>query len=176
MTELLICFGIRRHPNPSLCPVKAIETYIDVSAELGMTLRNGFLFRPTNAQGHVVNKPFTSSSAEARLRLYLKEAGLDKGKTLHSFCSGSAITLALSGSQLADIMDHVGWQSNSMALYYLKLAQVLRPGGPSDILASQDEDSLCLSTNYVDLNSFKNFVSAFPVSSQTNPLKRSSSV
>lgn len=169
-------FGIRRHPNPSLCPVKAIETYIAVSAELGMTLRNGFLFRPTNAQGHVVNKPFTSSSAEARLRLYLKEAGLDEGETLHSFRSGSAITLALSGSQLADIMDHVGWQSNSMALYYLKLAQVLRPGGPSDILASQDEDSLCLSTNYVDLNSLKNFVSAFPVSSQANPLKRSSSV
>ena len=73
-------------------------------------------------------------------------------------------------------MDHVGWQSNSMTLYYLKLAQVLRPGGPSDILSSQDEDSLCLSTNYVDLNSLKKFVSAFPVSSQANPLKRSCSV
>ena len=80
-------FGIRRHPNPSLCPVKAIETYIAVSAELGMTLRNGFLSRTTNAQGHVVNKPFTSSSAEARLRLYLKEAGLDEGETLHTFRS-----------------------------------------------------------------------------------------
>ena len=34
-----------------------------------------------------------------------------------------------------------------------------------DVLASQDEDSLCLSTNYVDLNSLKSFVSAFPVSS-----------
>lgn len=124
-------FGIRRHPNPSLCPVKAIETYIAVSAELGMTLRNGYLFRPTYVQGHVVNRPFTSSSAEARLRLCLKEAGLDEGETLHRFRSGSAITLALSGSQLADIMNHVGWQSNSMALYYLKLAQVLRHGGPS---------------------------------------------
>lgn len=128
------------------------------------------------SQCHVVNKPFTSSSAEARLRLYLKEAGLDEGETLHRFRSGSTIISALSGSQLADIMDHVGWQSNSMTLYYLKLAQVLRPGGPSHVLASQDEDSLCLSTNYVDLNSLKNFVSAFPVSSQANPLKRSSSV
>ena len=114
-------FGIRRHPNPSLCPVKAIETYIAVSAELGMTLRNGYLFRPTNAQGHVVNKQFTSSSAKARLRLYLKETGLDEGETLHSFRSG-------------------------------------------------------LSTKNVDLNSLKNFVSAFAVSSQANPLKRSSSV
>ena len=67
-------------------------------------------------------------------------------------------------------------KSNSMALYYLKLAQVLRLGGPSDVLASQDEDSLCLSTNDVDLISLNNFVSAFPVSSEANPLKRSSSV
>ena len=109
-------FGIRRHPNPSLCPVKAIETYVAVTTELGMTLRNGFLFRPTNSQGNVVNKQFSSSSAEARLRLYLKEAGLDEGETLHSFLSGSAITLALSGAQLADVMDHVGWESNSVAL------------------------------------------------------------
>lgn len=167
-------FGIRRHPNPSLCPVKAIETYFAVTTELGMTLRNGYLFRPTNAQGHVVNKPFTSSSAEARLRLYLKEADLDEGETLHSFRSGSAITLALSGAQLADVMDHVGWASNSTALYYLKLAQVLRPGGPSDILASQDEDYISLAANYTDLNSLKSFVSAFPVSSQHNPLKRGS--
>lgn len=45
-----------------------------------------------------------------------------------------------------------------------------------DVLASQDEDTPCLFTNYVDLSSLKNFVSAFPVSSQANPLKHSSSV
>ena len=157
-------FGIRRHPNPSLCPVKAIETYVAVTAELGITLRNGYLFRPTNARGHVENKPFSSSSAEARLRVYLKEAGLDQGETLHSFRAGSAITLALSGAQLADVMGHAGWESNSMALYYLKLAQVLRPGGPSDILAAQEEDAISLSSSYADLNSLKNFISAFPVS------------
>ena len=103
--------------------------------------------RPTNAQGHVVNKAFTSSSAEARFRLYLKEAGLDEGESLHSFRSGSAITLALSDAKLADVMDHVGWQSSLKALYYVKLAQILRPGGPLDILALQDENSVSLTTN-----------------------------
>lgn len=129
-----------------------------------MTLRNGYLFHPTNAQGHVENKPFSSSSAEARLHVYLKEAGLDQGDTLHSFRAGSAITLALSGAQLTDVMGHAGWESNSMALYYLKLAQVLRLGGPSDILAAQEEDATLLSSSYADLNSLKNFISAFPVS------------
>ena len=77
----------------------------------------------------------------ASVSIQWKEAGLDKSETLHSFRSGSAITLALSGSQLADVMDHVGWQSSAMALYYLKLAQVLRPSGLSDILALHDENS-----------------------------------
>ena len=67
-------FGIRRHPNPELCPVKAIETYVAVASVLRVSVTNGFLFRPTNHQDHIVNKPFTSSSAEARLKLYLKEA------------------------------------------------------------------------------------------------------
>ena len=101
-------FGIRRHPNPELCPVKAIETYVAVASELRVSVTNGYLFRPTNPQGRIVNKPFTSSSAEARLKLYLREARIDEGETLHSFRSGSAITLASSGSQLADIMSHVG--------------------------------------------------------------------
>ena len=75
-----------------LCLVKAIVTYVVVASELRVSVTNGYLFRPTNHQGHIVNKPFTISSAEARLKLYLKEAQIDEGETLHSFRSGSAIT------------------------------------------------------------------------------------
>lgn len=57
-------FGIRRHPNPELCPVKAIETYVAVASELRVSVTDGYLFRPTNHQGHIVNKPFISSSEE----------------------------------------------------------------------------------------------------------------
>ena len=35
-------FGIRRHSNPQLCPVKAIETYVAVASELRITLSNGY--------------------------------------------------------------------------------------------------------------------------------------
>jgi len=66
-----------------------------------------------------------SVRAEARLKLYLKEAQIDEGETLHSFGSGSAVTLALSGSQLADIIPHVGWNNKDTVLYYMKLAEVL---------------------------------------------------
>ena len=77
-------------------------------------------------------------SAEARLKYYLKDAKIDEGETLHGFRSGSAITLALSGSQLADVMSHVGWSNTGTALYYMKLAEVLREGSPSDLLSSNE--------------------------------------
>ena len=35
---------------------------------------DGYLFRPTDRQGHILNKPLTSSFAEARLKYHLKEA------------------------------------------------------------------------------------------------------
>ena len=43
-------FGIRRHQNPELCPVKAIETYVAICSELQIILTEGYLFRPTNPQ------------------------------------------------------------------------------------------------------------------------------
>ena len=159
-------FGIRRLPNPELCQVKAIETYVAVASELRVSVTNGYLFRPTNPQGHIVNKPFTSSSAEAPLKLYLKEAQIDEGETLHSFRSGSAITLALSGSQLADIMSHVGWNNKETALYYIKLAEVLCVGSPSHLLSVDCSAISILTDNYMDINRLKNFVSAFPHASQ----------
>ena len=54
---------------------------------------------------------------------------------LHGFRSGCAITLALSGAELSEIMDHVGWGRRHTPLYYLQLAKVLRPSGPSATLA-----------------------------------------
>ena len=60
----------------------------------------------------------------------------DNGETLHGFRSGCAITLALTGADLAEIMDHVGWTRRHTALYYMQLAKVLNPAGASARLAS----------------------------------------
>ena len=57
----------------------------------------GFLL--TRHVGSVIR----SSPAEARLKYYLKDAKIDEGETLHGVLSGFASTLALSGSQLADV-------------------------------------------------------------------------
>lgn len=57
----------------------------------------------------------------SKLKSYHKEAGIDEGDTAHSFRSGCAITLALSGSSLADVISHVGWERSHTATYYMQL-------------------------------------------------------
>ena len=166
-------FGIRRHPNPAICPVTAIETYVAICDELAIDLSKGYLFRPTTPHGDVVDKPLSSSTAQQRLKVYLKEAHLDEGETLHSLRSGCAITLALSGAQLADVMSHVGWKNGQTALYYMKLGEVLRQGSSSLSLSSASEEASSLFSQYTSLDSLKNFICAFP--SCPSGVKRSSS-
>lgn len=52
-------FGLRRHPDSSVCPVHGIETYVAISKELGVDLTRGYLFRPTTPQGDVIDKPIS---------------------------------------------------------------------------------------------------------------------
>ena len=154
-------FGIRRNPNTTLCPVAAIERYVAIATTMRIDLTTGYLFRPTTPQGGVQNSPLTSSTAEARLKVYLKEMGTDDGETLHGFRAGCAVTLALSGAELSEIMDHVGWSRRHTALYYLQLAKVLNPMGASAKLASHDAPQVTAA--WTDLNQLKRFVCAFPV-------------
>ena len=70
--------------------------------------------------GGIQDSTFTSAATKARS--YPKKMGADDGDTLHAFRSGCAITLALTGADLSEIMDHVGWANRHTALYYMQLA------------------------------------------------------
>ena len=74
------------------------------------------MFRATNHQGHILDKPLLSSAADSCLRKYLRDANIDDGETLHSFRSGCALTLAFSGSPLTDVMSRVGWSNSTFAV------------------------------------------------------------
>ena len=96
------------------------------------------------------------------MHVHLQHAGTFEGETLHSFRAGEAVTLALSRSQLADIMSHVDWRTAPTASHYLKLAQVLRPSGPSELLPMTDSATDLAATEYADLNNLRNFVAFIP--------------
>ena len=73
-----------------------------------------------------MDSPFSSATAEARLKSYLKEMRADDRETLHGFRLGCAIALALTGA------------CRHTAPYYLQLAKVLNPSGASGRLAATD--------------------------------------
>ncbi len=131
-----------------------------VAQQLSIDLSSGYLFCPTTPSGGIQDSPFTSAAAEACLKVYLKDMNVDEGETLHGFRSGCAITLALTGADLAEIMDHVGWSRRHTALYYLQLAKVLNPTGASARLSSSCAADV--TEPLKDLNKLKRFVCAFP--------------
>ena len=81
---------------------------MDVARQIGTNLTTRYLFRPTTTDNGVRDVPSRCATTEARLKLYLKEMKADEGETLHGFRSGCAITLALTGADLSEIMEHVG--------------------------------------------------------------------
>ena len=165
-THLTNVFGIRRNLQSVICSIRGIEHYVDVARSTQVDLTCGYLFRPTTPNGGILDAPFTSTTAEARLKLYLKEMGQDDGETLHGFRSGCSIILALSGVELTKIMDHIGRHT---ALHYLQLAKVLNPSGASARLASSEVMSV--NNTWTNLNELKRFLCAFTaVNSPKRPL------
>ena len=155
-------FGLRRNKNPDICPIRAIDLYVAFAKRIGIDLTGGFLFRSTSSDGTVVDKPFSSSAADARLKYYLREGEFGDTVSLHSFRSGCAITLALSGSELQDIMGHIGWHNRSTAAYYMQLSKVMSASSPSSVLTGQTVNIEDPGIFYDQCNNLKRFTPAFP--------------
>ena len=136
-------FALKRYKDPVLCPVVALEVYLKMCDYLNVDIRRGHLFRLISPSGDLLPRPFDSLAAQARLISYSKKIpNAFKGRhpTLHGLRSGYAISLVLSGIELREIMDYVGWKANTTAHHYIKLRQVLACGGASDTLSRLPSD------------------------------------
>ena len=110
-------FAFRRGKNAVICPVKGLEMYFNICRLLRVELQPGYLFRSVTKEGKISFKALEPQAAKARLNEYTS-AEFVRGKltsdpyTLHGFRSGAAISLALAGDSLHEIMDHVGWKNS----------------------------------------------------------------
>ena len=67
-----LVFGATRR-RQSVLSLHGIERYMAVAQQLHVDLTKGYLFRlMISIQGSIVDAPFASSSAEARLKIYLQ--------------------------------------------------------------------------------------------------------
>lgn len=108
----------------SLCPVRALNAYVDGARQMGVELNVGYLFRPVRTDGTVPNEPLKYGAVYERLKLYLGILNLDDGETPHSLRGGCAITMGGGGSEgEKGVMEHVGWSKQTTARYYARHAQ-----------------------------------------------------
>ena len=155
-------FAFKRGSNKLVCPVRGLEIYFRISELLGLKFdAQSFIFRSLSKQNTVTVLQLQSAAAQARLNVYtsfLNGQLSSDNFTIHGFRSGAAVSLALEGVNLHEIMDHVGWKSSKTALHYIKLKQVVNPAGAAAKLAD-----LPLNTGvaYKRLDSLKGFSQAF---------------
>ena len=164
-------FAVARYPNPAICPVKALDDYISICTALKISVHSGPLFRATRGNAVLLDS-FSTDAAEARLKSYLDAAGLSN-KTLYSFRCGGAITMALTGNALDDIVEHVGWKSHRMTRHYLQLHKSLQP---DSVAARMSQATPETSARYHELNQLHGFEPAFPPhfsSSVSLPVRKS---
>ena len=109
------------------CPVAAIERYMAITCAMQVDPTDGFLFWLTTAKGAMSPLSISSEAMNSRLKMYLKEAGIDEDEMVHCFRSGCATSLALLGSAMADVIchEHVSWKRSHTANYYMQLEKVL---------------------------------------------------
>ena len=153
-------FAFKRGRSKQVCPVAGIELYFSICKCLGLRLDPGFLFRSVTRSGKVSSEALSSAAVQARLNEYLSldSAFANRRITLHGFRSGAAVSLALSGVSLHEIMDHIGWKSSKTALHYIKLGQVLNPAGAASRLSELDP---ARGEEYSRLNNLCGFTQAF---------------
>ncbi|CAG2211261.1 unnamed protein product [Mytilus edulis] len=89
-------FSILRFDDTLICPVKALERYVEGARALGVDLRFGYLFRTLSKnRKDVTDNPVSSNAMYDRLRKYLKKLDIYDGETPHGIRGACAITLAL---------------------------------------------------------------------------------
>ena len=154
-------FAFKRGSNKAVCPVRGLEIYFDISRFLGINLAPGFLFCSVTKSHTVSPNPLEPTAAQARLKLFSSALGSklsNQHLTTHGFPSGAAVSLALEGISLHEIMDHVGWKNSKTALHYIKLRQVVNPAGAAARLAELPLDTGGM---YRRINNLEGFSQAF---------------
>ncbi|KAK3089930.1 hypothetical protein FSP39_007698 [Pinctada imbricata] len=153
-------FAIKRCEDKLICPIRAVEKYVQWSSKWGVNLTNGFLFRLVSENGIVLEDAVTYSAIYERLKYYLQILGIDEGETPHSLRAGCAVTLAISKENTAkDIMSHIGWSSLKMANYYSRASQLKDACNVAEELAKRNiEDAAEI---YAEFGSTENLSNAF---------------
>jgi hypothetical protein len=101
-----------------LCPVTALNAFVNGAKAMGLDMSTGYVFRKTLKTGNVINFPMSQSAASQRLERHLSTIGKFGGETTHSLRGGLAVALQSTEHDPAEAASHIGWRSMSCWSHY----------------------------------------------------------
>ncbi|XP_052067764.1 uncharacterized protein LOC127707263 [Mytilus californianus] len=151
-------FSVFRMEDKVICPVFALERYIEGAKNLGVTIETGYLFRTLNLnRTMVLDMPVSSSTMNDRLKKYLTKLCLYEGETPHGIRGACAITMALSGINTHDAMDHIGWSSNSSFKRYSRISKMVGRGSVGSLMRHIVQNNNPVESVFESLSTTKDF-------------------
>ena len=156
-------FVIKKCADLDICPVKGLFDYVEYTKSCKVDLSKGYLFRTVTESGRVLDKNVIYSVVYERLRFYLSTLGIYEGETPHSFRSGYAIAMTLSGSvdSVDQIMNHMGWFGRSSAEYYSRLHTMIDSGVVASKLASSVDQTKFVKSEFRTKGDYSGLKQAF---------------
>ncbi|XP_019614344.1 PREDICTED: uncharacterized protein LOC109462254 [Branchiostoma belcheri] len=128
--------GVAVAPGGQLVVTDFDTNNVSIAKQLSIS-RKDLCLGPLRKREGAAEQP-SSSTIGNTFRRYLQKLGIDEGETLHGCRSGCAISLHMAGASDRELMDHVGWFTGRTASHYMKITQVMEPGGPAARIASQE--------------------------------------
>ncbi len=113
--------GIKRSDNPSTCPVRALNDWLETSG-----IKSGPVFRRVDRHSNV-STPMTSQSVALIVKRAAESAGLDAAKySGHSLRAGLVTQAALSGATETNIMRQTRHKKTDTVREYVRIANIFK--------------------------------------------------
>lgn len=117
--------GIPRAADVRMCPVRALQTWIECLAVHGYN--DGPLFRQMDGAGHVLPNRLSDEGAARVVKRYAARAGLDhKNVSGHSLRSGFVTTMTLMDKAPQKIAVQTRHRSLNTLMEYVRIADAMR--------------------------------------------------
>ena len=121
-------FAVQAIPGDPTCPVEALKEYVKLSRlylRWDWTVEGAFVFASFGASGVRSSVPVTAGAYAQRFQTYLVRAGLKEDETLHGLRAAGALTAALKGWTISEIMQQGYWKNPATALQYVGLLRLI---------------------------------------------------
>ena len=132
-------FAVQSRPGDLTCPVAALRRYLKMAKRhLGWDWSpNGAFVFPSVTAGEASGVGMKAAAMHQRFVTYLKDFSMNEGERLHGLRAGGALSMALTGASLQEIMLQGFWKKPETALHYVGMLQDLTGENMSSAIASK---------------------------------------